>query len=1393
MKKRFILPLVALLFVPVHLLHANTQEYVVLGSTDLTSANSYAPVAAPAPGEDIIFLNGVNYSPTAFTINAASIAIGTLDDTVGNEALTISNTTSTTSTLTLDGGVNGAAGASPGDLLYVASGGGLTINSGTATPLNMVLGASGSFDVAGAATINSNISGSYDVVESGGGALTLGGSNSFNSMTVSAGTLELTNDNAAGTGTITLGNASGPVTNVALGIAYNGSSGPGIGTVPNPVNIVGTGTNTIENLGFYPTLGGLVTLNGGNSVNIVDPNYNGSLTLSGGVTGTGNIIFLGNTNGGNGITESGSIGAVGTISNLGTSTVGVIISGNIGSNISGITENSPSGSALTLSGSNTFTGPLTIDAGAVNIGNTYALGAATGIILGVSGSTANATINTTGGTPVYTGPVNVFGSGTNTISVTGFNPTYSGTVTLNSANLNLVPNNTGGSTITVSALITGTGNLVIQDNTPTGTAGSDTLVSGTVNMVGSITNSGTGGDANANTTISGPIGANVTGIVENSATSQLTLSGSNSFTGGLTIKNGIVNVSGDAISASSSIDIGTITLGDTANTGASATLDWNNNTSFNQSSPINVVGTGNRVIEVTSWNPTISGAITLNSGITLNFIDSNTGGSSMTVTGGITGSGNIVLQQNTVGNTHGIAITLSTGAINNAGTITNSGTGTVGGTGATNNTISAQIGSNVTGIYESGTYSALILSGSNTYYGDTTVTTGTLEDNGVYALQNSVLNLNATSGTATFAQASILGGLAGSGTLGSNQNLSIGNSNVSNGSITNPNTLNPTYSGNLNGSMGLTKIGANTQTLSGNLSYTGATIVSLGTLVMTGTSSTGSLTIGNNTTDNGTLLISGSSAFTSVTVGNNGLGTLNVATTGTLSASAAFVLAYAATSTGTANINGVFNENDTSISGITLAQTAGDYGVMNVSGTLNDTGGISITYKGTGVLNLNAGGSITVASNPGLTIATNQSTAVGTANLSGNLTTTSGDLVVSNGGTGVLNMLSGTTSIANGHYLYVNEANSTNGSSGTVNMSGGTLEANGIIFGNSSASSGTNNAIFNLTGGTVDFTSNGGFHTGSYSVTSGPTASNTQLNLGGGTLLGSTGWNLPMNATLTGNGGNVTFQASNLAGTSPENISVTGTLSGSGGLAKTGAGSLTLGATNSYTGSTVIVAGSLSATVAAAITSSTNIDVQSAGTLDISGANVGAYNLSGTQTVMGNGTINAGKTLVNVYGTIQPHDGVTNIGTLTVNNSGSGSALTLENNSNFVLNLGATTSDALVANGVVNLGANSGDTINLTINLTAQPVDGTLYAILTGGSGDLTNNGLFSYNGTPLVGNTPFLVSNNGYGEYFEVDYGSTSDELYAYAVPEPGTWASLAIGLGMLLGAQRLRRRSRA
>src|SRR5204863_7728367 len=113
-------------------------------------------------------------------------------------------------------------------------------------------------------------------------------------------------------------------------------------------------------------------------------------------------------------------------------------------------------------------------------------------------------------------------SATSATLTIGNNSTGAGAYT---GKLNLIWNELA-SNGSITGTFTNTGNITLNAN------GAGTIALSAVNNTGTITNSGTGSGA---TTISGVIGTNVLGVVENSATSQLNLSGANTFTTGLTI------------------------------------------------------------------------------------------------------------------------------------------------------------------------------------------------------------------------------------------------------------------------------------------------------------------------------------------------------------------------------------------------------------------------------------------------------------------------------------------------------------------------------------------------------------------------------------------------------------------------------------------------------------------------------------------------------------------------------------------------------------------------------------------------------------------------------------------------------------------------------------------
>jgi autotransporter-associated beta strand protein len=318
-----------------------------------------------------------------------------------------------------------------------------------------------------------------------------------------------------------------------------------------------------------------------------------------------------------------------------------------------------------------------------------------------------------------------------------------------------------------------------------------------------------------------------------------------------------------------------------------------------------------------------------------------------------------------------------------------------------------------------------------------------------------------------------------------------------------------------------------------------------------------------------------------------------------------------------------------------------------------------------------------------------------------------------------------------------------------------------------------------------------------------PNANSTafMFTMNGGTILVSAGGTLFQNGGSS-NGNEVAVQIGaggafiNTNGFNTSSVRpITDGTAGPGALTKLGAGTLTLSSSNSYTGSTTVSAGTLLVSGSLSGTSSTS--VASGATLEVDGLLNNSASTSVRGVMRGTGSVGG---ITASGGAVAPGLTAANTaistGTLTANG-----AVTLSSTTNFDIRLGlsasGTDNDQLAvtgANTVSLAGANLQLTLGLAVNNPARI--GTYYLIINGGSGSTEGSNEFAQ-GTSFTtsGGFTFAIdyATNFLSSTSVNDIGTGNDVvLELTAIPEPGTWATMLSGFGVLLFVQRMRRKSR-
>ena len=1243
----------------------NVASGVTLGGVLSDGGSGYGWTKS---GTGTLLLSGGNTFSGPLSVSAGTLRAGSTSAFGVGVAVSLANTAG--ANLELAGFNNTIGSLSGGGAL----GGDVDLGSGVLT-----LSGNGS-----GTTYAGVISGSGGITKSGSAPFIVTGNNTFTGLTtLGAGILRLGGSNAlAGGGSVTF--SGGTLQFGTSGATYtNAITGSGTSVILLDSNTnSGTLSGNIyaNNTGGLTKLGeGAVTLSGSNGFTGVTTIEAGTLALgsANALAGGGSVTFSGGTLqfGTSGVTYTNAItGSGASVIRLDSNTNSGTFSGNIYANNTGGLTKLGSG-AVTLSGSNGFTGVTTIAAGTLALGSGNAL-AGGGSVTFSGGTLQFSTANTVDYASRIVGSTGVVGLDTNNRDVAfhgdlvasntgGLGKYGAGTLTLAGSN-----GYTGTTFLVAGTLRLGTTNALGGGGNLTFGGGTLQFTAGNTGEYGSrVVNSGAAIllDTNGqNVAWSGNIaGSNTGGLIKNGS-GDLTLSGTNSYTGPTYINSGTLTLSDpNAIAAGGLI----VFAGGTLRLGVGNMTDYAVGFMFSTAGSVAVDTNGQNITFNGDISSTNTGGFTKYGVGTLTLSGSNgyTGGTRIDVGTLRLGSANAI---------GGSALTFGGGSlqfgvneVSFANLITGSGPSVVAlDSNGVNGTLSGNIdATNTGGLTKSGS-GVVTLSGSNAYTGITTIGSGTLNLGSTNAL--------AGGGSVRFAGGTLQFGV--NGAAYSNQIAGSGGSVIQMDS----NGVNGIWSGSIDASNtgGLTKSGAGVVTLSGSNAYTGFTTIASGTLNLGSTNaiagggsvqfSGGAIQLGvNDASYSNRITGSGASVVLVDSIANNGTlsGVIDATNSGgfTKIGAGTLVLSGSNAYTGVTTVSqGVLQVRNTNALG-----AASDGTTVNSGASLELAGGIVSAAEALVLSGSGNGGRGALR------------------NLSGNNTWTGGITlgadasIQSEAGTLLLDVASGSAvtgsfNLGVGGNGDVTVADALALGSGALEKQGtGTLRLNG---------SNTFTGGLVLHGGTVQLGNAGALNTSSPNSVSFGTGvvAGTRLQLNGNevTLSGLDTAATPSSAVVeNASTTNVTLTVAPGSGSREfGGVLQDGVGGGSLSLLKSGAGTWVLSGANTYTGDTSIVAGTLSLTGNGALVSGT-ISLASGAFLDVSGVNSG-FTLGSGQTLTGAGTLHGSMTVASGAKLLPGTSG--SFKTLTTG------ALTL--NGELQLRVGGSfSSDRLVMEGALTLGATS--------------------------------------------------------------------------------------------------------
>ncbi|MCE9629092.1 MAG: autotransporter-associated beta strand repeat-containing protein [Planctomycetia bacterium] len=1020
-------------------------------------------------------------------------------------------------------GSNWLSGAAPVNTDLVLIGG---TAGGTCTNDLSSLSAAGIEFVSGA--------GSFTV---SGSAITLSGSNIYNGVTnasTSAQTLAL---NLVLGGTTRTFNSVGRLTvsgDISDGATSAGLTKTGAGTV------VLAGTNTYT--GTTAITAGALSISSTGAL----PGWNTTGRVS---VASGASLLIGNSVDPSVIATLASSGSFAAGSFLGFDvaagdrTVSTTLAG-------GFTLTSQGGNVLTLSGSNSYTGGTQVT-GRMLLANGNALGTGTATVAGGVLDLGNQTIanavaltsgTLTGGAFEASRLTPTAGTVSATLVGGALTKSTAGTVVLTTSNSYSGGTQLTAGTLSFAANALGSGSVTVSNAALRWASGNTQDVSPRLVLVNSTTATlDTNGN---NVALATGFGSSSSAAVVKAGNGTLTLSASNSYTGGTRLDAGSVSFVSGGLGTSGAVIMN----------GNNTTLQWasGNTQDISAGGRLTLTNGANANFDTNGNDVTLATPFALNSGSDGGFAKLGAGTLTLTASNTYTGytsvnAGTLEFANNALGTTGRVYVsggslrwaTGNTQDISSRLWFTSGSTSTFD-TNGNNVTFATGVGGTTSGILAKSGGGTLTLSASNSYTGGTLVNAGTILlgnarslGTGTATIQGGVLDLNSQSITNAVVLTS--GTLAGGSFEASQLTPTAG-------------TVSATLSGGT-----LTKSTAGTVVLTASNSHTGGTRVNAGTLSFV-----------TNALGSGTVTVSG--------------GTLQWAAGNTQDVSSRVALVNATTATFDTNGNDVTF--GSSIGGATTASVvkAGN-GSLTLSASNTFTGNTTVSA---GVLALSGSGKIYGGVNNGTAVVTVSSGAVlefdkwdsGFADWGkgsfGQLFFSANQLVV-NGGT-LRNTLSNSSlapAAGDGRAFTIGALGatleSTAGQTWYVNEDSRSypLASNGGLLTLGGAGNGEMKKVVPGTGG-VAMAGSGTWTLSAANTYSGNTSiSAGTLQIGGTGVLG--------NGSYAG----AIANAGTLAVATSRNQTLGGAISGVGSLAKSGAGVLTLSGSNFYTGGTQVMAGTV--------------------------------------------------------------------------------------------------------------------------------------------------------------------------------------------------------------------------